>query len=64
MRSKDYSNIKDKFRPGHADYTYLKNMELEIIGVVEDHRLGDSARVAAGAVAKKVWKTKLEKNLK
>ena len=27
MRSKDYGNIKDKFRPGHADLTYLKNME-------------------------------------
>jgi chorismate synthase len=24
MRSKDYSKIKDKFRPGHADYTYFK----------------------------------------
>ena len=24
MRSKDYGNIKDKFRPGHADYTYFK----------------------------------------
>ena len=28
--------IKDKFRPGHADLLILKNMELEIIGVVED----------------------------
>ena len=24
MRSKDYSDIKDKFRPGHADFTYFK----------------------------------------
>ena len=24
MRSKDYNDIKDKFRPGHADFTYLK----------------------------------------
>ena len=27
QRSKDYSDIKNKFRPGHADYTYWKNME-------------------------------------
>ena len=26
-KSRDYETIKDKFRPGHADYTYLKNME-------------------------------------
>jgi Chorismate synthase len=36
MRSKDYGNIKDKFRPGHADLTYFKNMELEIIEVEGD----------------------------
>ena len=24
MRSKDYNDIKDKFRPGHADFTYFK----------------------------------------
>ena len=26
-RSRDYETIKNKFRPGHADYTYFKNME-------------------------------------
>ena len=36
MRSKDYKNIKDKFRPGHADFTISKNMELEIIEVEDD----------------------------
>ena len=37
MRSKDYNEIKDKFRPGHADFTYYKkNMELETTEVVVD----------------------------
>ena len=54
-RSKDYSNIKDVFRPGHADYTYLKKYGLR------DYRGGGrssgretACRVAAGAVAKKI----------
>jgi chorismate synthase len=53
-RSKDYSNIKDSFRPGHADYTYLQKYG------VRDHRGGGrqsaretAVRVAAGAIAKK-----------
>jgi chorismate synthase len=55
QRSKDYSQIKDKFRPGHADYTY------EAKYGVRDYRGGGrssaretAARVAAGAVARKV----------
>src|SRR5690606_30512054 len=53
-RSKDYSNIADTFRPGHADYTYWKKF-----GVREPRGGGlSSARltaptVAAGAVASK-----------
>jgi len=54
QRSKDYGNILDTFRPGHADYTYLHKYGLR------DPRGGgrSSARltapmVAAGAVAKK-----------
>lgn len=54
QRSKDYSNIAESFRPGHADYTYLQKYG------VRDYRGGgrSSARltaptVAAGAVAKK-----------
>ena len=54
QRSKDYSNIKDQFRPAHADYTYMQKYG------VRDPRGGgrSSARltaptVAAGAVAKK-----------
>ncbi len=53
-RSKDYGNIAESFRPGHADYTYLQKYG------IRDHRGGgrSSARltaptVAAGAIAKK-----------
>jgi chorismate synthase len=53
-RSKDYSEIRDKFRPGHADYTYWAKYG------VRDYRGGGrqsaretAARVAAGAVARK-----------
>ena len=28
QRSKDYSNIKDTFRPGHADYSYQQNVQI------------------------------------
>ena len=55
QRSKDYSEIKDKFRPGHADYTY------EAKYGVRDYRGGGrssaretASRVAAGAIARKV----------
>ncbi len=53
-RSKDYSNIRDTFRPGHADYTYWQKYG------VRDYRGGGrqsaretAVRVAAGAIAKK-----------
>ncbi len=55
QRSKDYSTIRDRFRPGHADYTYQKKYGLR------DYRGGGRSsaretaiRVAAGAIAKKV----------
>jgi chorismate synthase len=55
QRSKDYGDIVDKFRPGHADYTYWKKYG------IRDYRGGGrssaretAARVAAGAVARKV----------
>ena len=55
QRSKDYGDIKDKFRPGHADYTYIAKYG------IRDYRGGGRAsaretasRVAAGAVARKV----------
>src|SRR6478672_3410709 len=53
-RSKDYSKIKDTFRPGHADYTYWQKYG------IRDHRGGGrqsaretAVRVAAAAIAKK-----------
>src|SRR4051812_10634201 len=55
QRSKDYSDIKDKYRPGHADYTY------DIKYGLRDYRGGGrssaretACRVAAGAIARKV----------
>ncbi|MFZ5789249.1 MAG: chorismate synthase [Pseudomonadota bacterium] len=55
QRSKDYGDIKDRFRPGHADYTYWAKYG------IRDYRGGGrssaretASRVAAGAVARKV----------
>ena len=55
QRSKDYADIRDKFRPGHADWTYQAKYG------VRDYRGGGrssaretAARVAAGAIARKV----------
>ena len=57
QRSKDYGNIKDQFRPAHADYTYMQKYG------VRDYRGGGRSsaretamRVAAGAIAKKYLK--------
>lgn len=58
QKSKDYSHIKDSFRPSHADYTYYKKY-----GDVRDYRGGGrssaretACRVVAGAIAKQVLK--------
>jgi chorismate synthase len=55
QRSKDYSDIKEKYRPGHADYTY------DIKYGIRDYRGGGrqsaretAMRVAAGAIARKI----------
>jgi chorismate synthase len=55
QRSKDYGDIKEKFRPGHADYTYFMKYG------IRDYRGGGRSsaretamRVAAGAVARKI----------
>jgi len=55
QRSRDYGNVADRFRPGHADYTYWKKYG------IRDYRGGGRAsaretasRVAAGGVARKV----------
>ncbi|WP_029014542.1 chorismate synthase [Niveispirillum irakense] len=58
QRSKDYGDIKDKFRPGHADFTYMAKYG------IRDYRGGGrssaretASRVAAGAVARRVLET-------
>jgi chorismate synthase len=58
QRSKDYGEIKDKFRPGHADYAYWRKYG------IRDYRGGGrssaretAARVAAGGVARQVLKS-------
>lgn len=54
QRSRDYSKIKDLFRPGHADYTYhLKYGIRDYRGGGRSSSRETAARVAAGAVAKK-----------
>lgn len=57
QRSKDYSEIKTRFRPGHADYTYIQKYG------IRDYRGGGRSsaretamRVAAGAIAKRYLK--------
>ena len=59
QKSKDYGNIKDMFRPGHADYTYQQKYG------IRDYRGGGRSsaretcmRVAAGGIAKKYLKEK------
>ncbi|HEY7669096.1 MAG TPA: chorismate synthase [Hyphomicrobium sp.] len=55
QRSKDYSEIKDKFRPGHADYTYWKKYGVrDFRGGGRSSARETAARVAAGAVARKI----------
>jgi len=60
QRSTDYSEIKNKFRPGHADYTYQQKYG------IRDYRGGGRSsarettmRVAAGAIARKYLQTRL-----
>ncbi|MCR9257207.1 MAG: chorismate synthase [Alphaproteobacteria bacterium] len=61
QRSKDYSEIKDRFRPGHADVTYQQKYG------IRDYRGGGrssaretAARVAAGAIARKVLGSRIQ----
>ena len=65
QRSKDYSDIKDVFRPGHADFTYWSKYG------IRDYRGGGRSsaretamRVAAGAIARKVISEKIKNNYK
>ena len=61
QKSKDYGDIKDKFRPGHADYTYHEKYG------IRDYRGGGRSsaretamRVAAGSVARKILPKNIE----
>ena len=65
QRSEDYSEIKEKFRPGHADFTYWKKYG------IRDYRGGGRSsaretamRVAAGAIARKVIDMKIKNQTK
>lgn len=64
QKSKDYGDIKDKFRPGHADYTYHEKYG------IRDYRGGGRSsaretamRVAAGAIARKILETQIKENI-
>jgi chorismate synthase len=65
QKSKDYGDIKDKFRPGHADYTYQQKYG------IRDYRGGGRSsarettmRVAAGAIARKYLNLQLGVEIK
>jgi|TARA_Y100000816_G_scaffold120504_1_gene84672 chorismate synthase len=52
-KSRDYESIKDKFRPGHADYTYFKKYGIrDFRGGGRQSARETACRVAAGAIAK------------
>ena len=58
QRSKDYGDIRDKFRPGHADYTYWAKYGVrDYRGSGRASARETASRVAAGAVARKVLNT-------
>jgi len=57
QRSKDYSEIRDKFRPGHADFTYFEKYgRRDYRGGGRSSARETAMRVAAGAIAKKLLK--------
>ena len=65
QRSKDYSDIKNKFRPGHADYTYfMKYKNYDYRGGGRSSARETAMRVAAGALAELLLKTFCSNKLK
>ena len=61
-RSRDYESIKDKFRPGHADFTYFKKYGIrDFRGGGRQSARETASRVAAGSIAKIVLKKILGK---
>ena len=64
MTSTDYETIKDKFRPGHADFTYFKKYGIrDSRGGGRQSARETASRVAAGAIAKKVLEKKIWKKI-
>ncbi len=56
-KGKDYNELRTKFRPSHADYTYFKKYGIrDISGGGRSSARETVARVAAGAIAKKILK--------
>ena len=65
QRSKDYSDIKNKFRPGHADYTYfMKYKNYDYRGGGRSSARETAMRVAAGALAELLLKKYCRNKLK
>ena len=65
QKSKDYGDIKNKFRPGHADLSYfLKYGIRDYRGGGRSSARETATRVAAGAIARKVIKHILKKDIK
>ena len=65
QRSKDYSDIKNKFRPGHADYTYfMKYKNYDYRGGGRSSARETAMRVAAGALAELLLKKFCSNKLK
>ena len=65
QRSKDYSDIKNKFRPGHADYTYfMKYKNYDYRGGGRSSARETAMRVAAGALAELLLKKYCHNKLK
>ena len=63
--SKDYSDIKNKFRPGHADYTYWAKYGIrDYKGGGRSSARETAMRVAAGAIARKVIEKKIKNKVK
>jgi chorismate synthase len=55
QRAKDYSDIKDKYRPGHADFTYVEKYGIrDFRGGGRSSARETAMRVAAGAIARKI----------
>lgn len=63
-RSKDYENIRHKYRPGHADFTYDQKYGIrDYCGGGRSSARETASRVAAGAVARKILQSELGEHI-